>query len=76
MTILRSIKNNFINLSNQLILNIANVDEILISDKAAGTKYFIGYKNNDIGRPLCIILLQIRGHRKYFENGGKNVFHN
>ena len=56
-----------------MILNIANVDEILISDKAAGFKYFIGYKNNDIGRPLCIILLQISGHRKYFENGGKNM---
>ena len=56
-----------------MILNIANLHEILISDKAAGFKYFIGYKNDDIGRPLCIILLQISGHRKYFENGGKNM---
>ena len=34
-------------------------------------KYFIGYKDNNIVRPLCIILPQISGYVKYFDNGGK-----
>ena len=36
-------------------------------------RYFIGYKEDDIFRPLCIILLQMSGYIKYFENGGKNM---
>ena len=41
-------------------LNLVNVNQILISDKFKhsdkGFKYFIGYQNHDISRPLCIIL--------------------
>ena len=36
-------------------------------------RYFIGYKEDDIFRPLCIILLQMSGYIKYFENGRKNM---
>ena len=36
-------------------------------------RYFIGYKEDDIFRPLCIILLQMSGYIIYFENGGKNM---
>ena len=36
-------------------------------------RYLIGYKKDDIFRPLCIILLQMSGYIKYFENGGKNM---
>ena len=38
------------------------------------SKYFIGYLNdiNEIS-PLCIILPQMSGYIKYFENGGKNM---
>ena len=36
-------------------------------------RYFIGYKEDYIFRPLCIILLQMSGYIKYFENGGKNM---
>ena len=37
-------------------------------------KYFIGYLN-DVGSvsPLCIILSQMSGYIKYFENGGKKM---
>ena len=51
-----------------------NVDNILVSKKEAyGTKnsfkYFIGYNDNDIIRPLCIRLPQITGYvRKFNEN--------
>ena len=38
-----------------------------------GSKYFIGYKEVKIVKPLCIILPQMTGYIKYFENGGKNM---
>ena len=38
-----------------------------------GFKHFIGYKEGEIVKPLCIILPQMSGYIKYFENGGKNM---
>ena len=40
-----------------------------------GFKYFIGYKDDNIIRHLCVILPQISGYIKYFNNGGKYVFY-
>ena len=58
-------------------LVLVNVDQIVISDKFKhsdnGFKYFIGCKEGEIVKPLCIILPQISGYIKYFESGGKNV---
>ena len=52
------------------------VDQIVISEKFKhsdkGFKYFIGYQDNEIVKPLYIILPQMIGYIKYFENGGKN----
>ena len=54
-----------------------NVDQIVVSDKIKhsdeGFKYFIGYQESEIVKPLCIILPQMSGYIKYFENGGKNM---
>ena len=54
-----------------------NVDQIVISGKFKhsdeGFKYFIGYKKDEVVRPLCIILPQMNGYIKYFENGSKNT---
>ena len=36
-------------------------------------KYFCGYLNNDFIKPLCVILPQMNGYIKYFDNGGKNM---
>ena len=36
-------------------------------------KYFIGYKEGEIVKPLRIILPQISAYIKYFQNGGKNM---
>ena len=36
-------------------------------------KYFCGYLNNDVMKPLCIILPQMNGYIKYFDDGGKNM---
>ena len=53
------------------------VDQIVVSDKFKhnneGFKYFIGYQEGEIVKPLCIILPQMSGYFKYFENGGKNM---
>ena len=58
-------------------LDLVNVDQIVVSDKFkhsdGGFKYFIGFKEGKIVKPLCIILPQMTGYIKYFENGGKNM---
>ena len=52
-------------------------DQIVVSDKFKhnneGFKHFIGYQEGEIVKPLCIILPQMSGYIKYFENGGKNM---
>ena len=54
-----------------------NLDQIIVSDKFKHSdesfKYFIGYQEGEIVKPLCFILPQMNGYIKYFENGGKNV---
>ena len=54
-----------------------NVDQIVISDKFKhsdeGFKYFVGYQEGEIFKPLWIILPQMSGYIKYFENGDENV---
>ena len=54
------------------------VDQIVVSDKLKhnnkGFKYFIGYLEGEFVKPLCIILPQMSGYIKYFENRGKNMF--
>ena len=59
-----------------LNLNV-KVNQIVVSDKFKhsdkGFKYFISYKDDNIVRPLCIILSQMSDFIKYFDNGGKNV---
>ena len=61
----------------QINLDLVNVDQIVISDKFKHSddafKYFIGYKGGKIVKQLCIILPQMSGYIKYFENGGKNM---
>ena len=58
-------------------LNLVTIDQIVVSDKFRhsdeGFKYFIGYQEDEIVKPLCIILPQMSGYIKYFKNGGKNM---
>ena len=53
------------------------VDQIVVSDKFQhkneGFSYFIGYQEGGIVKPLCVILPQMGGYIKCFENGGKNM---
>ena len=54
-----------------------NLDQTAISDKFKhsdeGFKYFIGYQEGEVVKPLCIILPQMSGYIKYFESSGKNM---
>ena len=54
-----------------------DLDQIVVSYKFKhndeGFKHFIGYREGEIVKPLCIILPQMSGYIKYFENGGKNM---
>ena len=58
-------------------LFLVNVDQIVVSDKFKHNKkvfkHFVGYQEGEIVRPLCIILPQMSGYIKYFENGSKNM---
>ena len=56
-------------------LDLINIDQIVVSNKFkhndGGFKYFIGYKEGEVVKPLCMILTQISGYIKYFENERK-----
>ena len=55
-----------------------DLDQIVVSYKFKhndeGFKHFIRYLENEIDKPLCVILPQMDGYIKYFENGSENVF--
>ena len=64
---------------NKTINNIEDIDVNNISvpkKEPYGTKnslkYFIGYNDNDVVRPLCIRLPQMTGYVRKFD---ENVFH-
>ena len=61
-------------------LNLVNPDPIIVSDKFKynnnGFKYFIGYKEVEIVKPLCILLPQMIEYIKNFENRRKNFLSN
>ena len=71
------IKEKFM-LLNKHVQTFKQTGKILISYKFKhsddGFKYFIGYlHDDDVIRPLCIVLPEVSGCIKYFDNGGKNV---
>ena len=58
-------------------LDSVDLDKIVVSSKwkisETTYKYLCGYLNNDVIQPLCVILPQMDGYIKYFDNGGKNM---
>ena len=54
-----------------------DIDQIFVSNKFKdnndGFKYFIGYQEGGIVKLLCILLPQVSGYIKCFENGSKNM---
>ena len=73
-------KKEFHKFKQTIYLKSVITDKIVVADKFRRTeevfKYFIGYQEDEIVKPLCIILPQMNGYIKCFENGGKNVFFN
>ena len=63
-------KKEFHKSKHPIDLDLINVDQMVVSDKFKhsddGFKYFIGYKEGEIVKPLCIILPKMSGYIKYF----------
>ena len=65
------------------MLDSVDLSKIVVSSKWKRNdttyKYFCGYLNNEtssserIIKPLCVILPQMNGYIKYFDDGGKNM---
>ena len=58
-------------------LDSVDFDKIVVSSKwkisDTTYKYLCGYLNNGVIQPLCVILPQMNGNIKYFDDGGKNM---
>ena len=70
-------KKEFYSSKEAILLDSVDLSKIVISKKwkidDKANKYFCGYLNNDIIKPLCVILPQMNGYIKYFDDGGKNM---
>ena len=59
------------------MLNSVDLSKIVTSSKwkisDTKCKYFCGCLNNDVIQPLCVILAQMSGYIKYFDDGRKNM---
>ena len=59
------------------MLDYIDLSKIVVSSKwkinNTTYKYFCGYLNNDVIQLLCVILPQMSGYIKYFDDGGKNM---
>ena len=60
-------KSSFYKNKKLFSLNDIDVNKILISKKES-LKYFIGYNDGDVIRPLCILLPQMIGYVKQFDS--------
>ena len=58
-------------------LDSVDLNKIVVSNKwkinDTTYKYLCGYLNNDVIQPFCVILPQMNGYIKYFDDGGKNI---
>ena len=70
-------KKEFYLSKQDILLNSVDLSKIVVSSKWKISdmkyQYFCGYLNNDIIQPLCVILPQMSGYIKYFDDGGKNM---
>ena len=70
-------KKEFYSSKQAISLDAVDLDKIVVSNKLkiseTTCKYLCGYLNNDTIQPLCVILPQMDGYIKYFDNGGKNI---
>ena len=77
MEIKKLIKKKFYSSKEAILLDSVDLSKIVVSSRwklnDTTYKYFCGYLNNDVIKPLCVILPQMNGYIKYFDDGGKNM---
>ena len=70
-------KKEFYSSEQAISLDSVDLNKIVVSNKwkinDTTYKYLCGYLNNDTIQPLCVILHQINGYIKYFDDCGKNM---
>ena len=70
-------KKEFYSSKQAIPLDSVDLDKTVVSNKwkinDTTYKYLCGYLNNDTIQPLCVILPQMNGYIKYFDDGGKNM---
>ena len=70
-------KKEFCSSKQAIPLDSVDLDKIVVSNKwkinDTTYKYLCGYLNNETIQPLCVILPQMNGYIKYFDDGGKNM---
>ena len=70
-------KKEFYSSKQAISLDSVDLNKIVVSNKwkinDTTYKYLCGYLNNDTIQPLCVILPQMNGNIKYFDDGGKNM---
>ena len=69
-------KKNFYSSKKAILLDSVDLSKIVVSSRwklnDTTYKYFCGYLN-DVIHLLCVILPQMNGYMKYFDNGGENM---
>ena len=70
-------KKKFYSSKQAISLDSVDLSKIVVSNKwkinDTTYKYLCGYLNDDVIQPLCVILPQMNGYIKYFDDGGKNM---
>ena len=70
-------KKEFYSSKQAISLDSVDLNKIVVSNKwkinDKTYKHICGYLNNDTIQPLCVILPQMDGYIKYFDDGGKNM---
>ena len=70
-------KKEFYSSKQAISLDYVDLNKIVVSSKwkinDTTYKYLCGYLNNDTIQPLCVVLPQMNGYIKYFDDGGKNM---
>ena len=77
MEIKKLIKKKFYSSKQAISLDSVDLSKIVVSKKwkinDKTYKHICGYLNNNTIQPLCVVLSQMDGYIKYFDDGGKNM---
>ena len=70
-------KKEFYSSKHAILLDSVDLSKIVVSNKGkindTTCKYLCGYLDDDVIQPLCVILPQMSGYIKYFDDGAKNM---